>query len=195
MRLQEVHPATVHAPITLLPLSLTADVLGRLTGNDGLLELGRRTMPLAAFGAAVAGLAGLVAQEASHVPEEAHPVLTTHRNLNLGLIGLTTLLAWRRRGRQRPTLGYLAVGFGALGTMAYSASLGGHLVYGHGVGVEPAGGTQEGAAPEIRADNLGEVSRLMVHHDVRGARHAWKHLEEGRIAPALTERGSPAAAP
>lgn len=50
MRLQEVHPATVHAPITLLPLSLTADVLGRLTGNDGLLELGRRTMPLAAVG-------------------------------------------------------------------------------------------------------------------------------------------------
>jgi uncharacterized membrane protein len=43
MRLQEVHPATVHAPITLLPLSLAADVLGRLTGNDGLLELGRRT--------------------------------------------------------------------------------------------------------------------------------------------------------
>lgn len=68
MRLHEIHPATVHAPITLLPLSLAADALGRLTRSDDLLELGRRTMPLAAAGAVVAGLAGLVAQEAASVP-------------------------------------------------------------------------------------------------------------------------------
>lgn len=191
MRLQEIHPATVHAPIALLPLSLAADALGRLTGSDDLLELGRRTMPLAAAGAVVAGVAGLIAQEAAHVPEEAHDSLTTHRNLNLGLIALTTLLA-RTRGRQgRPSLGYLAAGLGGLAIMAYSAYLGGHLVYAHGVGVERAAGVKEGQAPEIRAGNLGEVTRLAASHIRHGAHHAWEHIKEGEIVPALMG-GAPA---
>lgn len=193
MRLQEIHPATVHAPITLLPLSLAADALGRLTRSDDLLALGRRTMPLAAAGAVVAGLAGLVAQQAANVPEEAHEILTTHRNLNLGLIGLTTLLARKRAREGCPSIGYLAVGLGGLATMAYSAYLGGHMVYAHGVGVEPAGGVKEDQAPEIRADNLGEVTRLAASHVEHGARHAWEHIKEGEIAPALTG-GAPAGA-
>lgn len=77
--------------------------------------------------------------------------------------------------------------------MTYSAYLGGHMVYAHGVGVEPAGGVKEDQAPEIRADNLGEVTRLAASQIEHGARHAWEHIKEGEIAPALIG-GAPAGA-
>lgn len=186
MRLQELHPALVHYPLALLPATLGADAVGRITGNRFLLEVGRRGMPLAAGSAVVAGLAGLIAQEAVEVREEAHPTLTTHRNLNLGLTALTLVLANKRLHRTRPSWVYLLAGAAGLGVMAYSAYLGGHMVYAQGVGVKPAGGIKEGEAPEIRADNAGEVARLAAHHLEHGARHAWKHLREGEVAPTLT---------
>jgi uncharacterized membrane protein len=187
MRLQELHPAIVHFPIALLPTSLGADALGRLTGSQTLLEMGRRTMPLAVAGVALAGLAGFVAQEAVKAEGEAHDALVTHRNLNLGLIGLTALMARKRARRSRPSWSYLAAGLAGLGAMTYSAYLGGHMVYELGVGVKPAGGLHENKAPEIRADNAQEVARLAADHVQHGFRHAMKHLSEGEVAPVLTE--------
>ena len=77
MRLQEVHPALVHAPITLFPLAVGADLLCRATGNEFLLETGRRVMPLAAAAAAVAAVFGLVAQEAVKTEGPTHDMLIT----------------------------------------------------------------------------------------------------------------------
>ena len=91
--LQEMHPAMVHFPIALLPLSLGADALGRVTGDYALLEMGRRTMPLAAAGAVTAAVFGLIAQEAVHAEGQAHDLLVTHRTLNAGLVGVTAALA------------------------------------------------------------------------------------------------------
>lgn len=190
MRLQEIHPAMVHFPIALLPTALAADALGRLTGSEVLLETGRRLMPVAAVSAALAGVAGLVAQESSNVPEEAHDVLVSHRNLNLGLIGLAALLAKRRVGERRPSLGYLLAGFAGVAAMTYSAYLGGHMVYEHGVGVKPAGGVLDGQAPELRLDTAGEVLRLAGRHVAHGARHTLEHLREGEVVPTLTGDGA-----
>lgn len=188
MRLQEIHPALVHFPIALLPVSLGADALGWLTGSDTLLQMGRRTMPLAAASAALAGAFGLVAQEAVEVGSQTHDYLVTHRNLNLGLIGLTAAMAADRARRDHPNLAYLLVGAAGIAAMTYSAYLGGHMVYEHGVGVAGAGGLREDKAPEIRTDNLPEVAQVAREHLVHGTAHALKHLKEGEIAPLLTQR-------
>lgn len=185
MRLQELHPAIVHFPIALLPTALGADILGRLTGNQTLLDAGRRTMPLVAVSAVVAGIAGLIAQEAVEVEGETHDLLVTHRNLNLGLIGLTVVMAQKRVRRTRPTAGYLLAGAAGVGLMSYTAYLGGQMVYDHGVGIKPAGGVKNDQAPEIRAENAGEVAQLAARHVEHGARHALEHLRQGKIAPAL----------
>jgi uncharacterized membrane protein len=190
MRLQELHPSLVHFPIALLPTSLVADSLGRLTGSKALMEVGRRMMPVAAVSAAVAGVAGLIAQESSHVKKEAHPYLATHRNLNLGVIGLTALMAQKRVRRRRPSLGYLLVGLAGLATVTYTAYLGGHMVYEHGVGVKPAGGLRENQAPQLTRENAAEAVDLSRKHVRHGWNHAMKHLEKGEIAPMLSGGGS-----
>ncbi|CAN5510937.1 hypothetical protein BH24GEM3_BH24GEM3_05080 [soil metagenome] len=192
MRLQEIHPALVHMPIALLPTSLGADALGLLTGSETLLEMGRRTIPLAAASALLSGVFGFIAQETIEAEGEAYDQLVTHRNLNLGLVRLTALMARSRTRRSRPSVGYLALGLAGLGAMSYSAYLGGKMVYEHGVGVEAAGGVRTDLAPEVRLDNLGEVTELAVRHLEQGVRHTLGHLAEGgEVVPALTRSSPP----
>lgn len=184
--LQELHPATVHYPLALLPLSVGADLLGRITGDYALLEMGRRTMPLAAASAGVAAGFGFVAQQAVRAEGQAHDLLVTHRTLNALLLGVTTGMAVVRRRRHRPGLGYLAVGLAAMGTMAYSAYLGGRMAYEHGVGVKPAGGLNEARGPEVRFENVGRAAEIAAGNLAEGAAHAVAETASGELAPALT---------
>lgn len=185
--LQEIHPATVHFPIALLPLSLGADALGRLTGDYALMEMGRRTMPLAAAGAVTAAAFGLIAQQAVHAEGQAHDLLVTHRTLNAGLVGVTAALAARRLRSSKPGIGYLAVGLAALGAMGYSAYLGGRMAYEHGVGVKPAGGLNEARGPEVGLGNVAESARVAAGNLADGARGAAWETAEGELAPALRD--------
>lgn len=169
MHLQELHPAAVHYPIALLPLSVAADALGLMTGNRNLLEIGRLTMPVAAASAAVAGVLGLVAQEVVRTDEESSEMLTTHRNLNLGLLGVATAMAIKRFRQEKPDVRYLAVGAAGIGAMVYSAYLGGQMVYDKGVGVRAAGGLLESEAPPLTRPR--EAARATARHVVEGARH------------------------
>lgn len=171
MRLQEIHPSLVHFPIALLPTALAADALGRVTGDPGLLELGRRLMPIAAASGLLAGIFGFIAQESVRTDPKASEMLVTHRTLNLGLVATAGVMAVRRQRMSRPSLGYLALGAGGLAAMMYSAYLGGKMVYARGVGVEPAGGLREGEAPEITTENLGEVAGTAADHLRSGLQH------------------------
>jgi uncharacterized membrane protein len=186
MRLQEIHPALVHYPIALLPTTLAVDALGRATGDPTLLEMGRRGIALTAGSAAVSALAGLLAQESSRFDGETHDLLVTHRNLNLGLIGLTGWMAARRARRRRPSVGYLLVGLAGMAVMGYSAYLGGHMVYEHGVGIKEAGGLREEEAPKLLPDRVGEVLEVSARHIAEGARHAVEDLANGEVLPWLT---------
>lgn len=185
MRIQEIHPVIVHFPIALLPTAIAFDALGYLTGDRSLTDTGRRLMPVATMGAALAGVAGLAAQGAVRTEGAAHDHLTTHRTLNVGLTALLALLASDRGRRERPSPGYLLAGLAGIATMAYSTYLGGKMVYGYGVGVEAAGGVREEATPEIRRGNLGQVARAAVSNAAHAVAHAARHAAEGEIAPDL----------
>jgi uncharacterized membrane protein len=184
--LQEMHPAVVHFPIAFLPLSLGADALGRLTGDYALLEMGRRTMPLAAAGAVTAAAFGLIAQQAVHAEGQAHDLLVTHRTLNAGVVGVTLAMAAGRMRRSRPGLGYLAVGLAALGAMGYSAYVGGRMAYEHGVGVKPAGGLNEARGPEVGLGNLRESAAIAADNLAHGAAGAARESASGDLAPVLS---------
>jgi uncharacterized membrane protein len=185
MRLQEVHPALVHFPIALLPVALAADSLGRLTGSRALMEAGRRTMPVVAASAAVAGVFGLVSQQVVELDDQTTDLLITHRNINLAAITLTAVMAVRRNRSSRPSLRYLAAGLAGMAAVSYSAYLGGHMVYEHGVGVNAAGGLQEELAPELLPETAAEVTRLAGRHIRDGAAMTVQELGERKLAPAL----------
>jgi uncharacterized membrane protein len=191
MRLQEVHPALVHFPIALLPTTLVVDALGRATGNGTLLAAGRAGIAVAAGSALAAGLAGLVAQESSRFDPHTRDVLVTHRNLNLAVIALTAWMAARRAGRDRPGTGYLLAGLAGIGVTSYSAYLGGHMVYEHGVGVAEAGGVREEEAPHLVPERAGDVLRTAARHVVSGASHAIADLARGEVLPWLTRGVEP----
>ncbi len=171
VRLREVHPVVVHAPIALLPLAVVADVLGRVTRRRSLREAGRHLMPVAAVGAAAAALTGLVAQHEVQADGRARDMLVTHRNVNLTVVGLTTLLAtWRWRQRA-PSSGYLALGLAGVGLLGYSAYLGTKMVYAHGVGVDAAGGIRPAGRTGPERGNAAAV-RTAAGDMLRGLTHA-----------------------
>jgi uncharacterized membrane protein len=185
LRIHEVHPSLVHYPLVLVPVSIIADLIGRVTGRRFFNRVGGTLMPVAAASGVVAAGAGLVAQSAVQAEGRAHDLLATHRNLNAGLVVLTGLMALLRSRRDEPSLGYLAAGVAAIAAMNYTAYLGGEMVYARGVGVEPAGGVREGESPEIHASNLPQIAKVAGHHVVESLEDAARHLREGEIAPSL----------
>ena len=105
MRLHEVHPAVAHFPVALLPTAVLADVFGSIAGDESWNDVGRRLMPLAIAGMGVTGLAGFVAQSGVNTGESSHDLMISHRNLNVGLLAGTAILAAARSRRRRPGLG------------------------------------------------------------------------------------------
>jgi len=185
MRLQEVHPSIVHFPLTLLPLSIGADLIGQMTGSETLKNFAKATMPFAAASAAIAAVAGLVAQEEVNATGEAHDMLVTHRNLNLTMVGTATAMSEWRAKRDEPTAGYLAIGLAGLAAMTYTAYLGGHMVYEHGVGVLDAAGLRDGVSPELAPGQMKEAARTAGRDLKEGVRHIVEETRRGEIAPQL----------
>lgn len=189
MRLQEVHPALVHFPLALLPLSVGADLLGSITGSEALCDLGRRTMPLAAASGLVAGVAGLMAQTEVNAEGRALEALQTHRTLNLGLVTLATAMAAYRARASKPGLGYLLAGLVGLAVLDYSAYLGGSLVYHHGVGVEVADGVRsQPEVPELTMAEAPRAARTALADVQKGIQLTVEETAKGELVPSLVRR-------
>lgn len=186
MRLQEVHPSLVHYPLAFQPLAVVTDTLGYLTGSRRLMQAGRWATLLAAASAAAAGTAGLVAQEEVAAEGEARDMLVTHRTINVALTLTTAILAaWRWR-RRAPTPVSLAIGALGLGAMAYSAYLGGKMVYEHGVGVMPALGVKPGHGRKLGEGELAEAAADAAEEIPAGVKHAAADAARGEFVPHVT---------
>ncbi|MCO5101713.1 MAG: DUF2231 domain-containing protein [Burkholderiaceae bacterium] len=186
IRLEEMHPTLVHLPIALLPFAVAADWLGAIRDDDGLREVGRTAIRVAAAGAVLAAGSGLIAGE--EVNEGgAHEMLMTHRNLNAAVTATAVAMAsWRGR-TERPGALYLACGAAAVGLLGYSAYLGGKMVYAHGVAVKPAGGVYRPAAPTLRAGQVGAFFAAALVDLFHGLRHMVSEVSKGKIVPWLTD--------
>lgn len=188
MRVHEVHPAIAHFPVALLPTAVAADLVGRLTDNESLMDMGRQLMPVAAASVALTGVAGFAAQEAVKTRDVSRDLLVTHRTLNVGLLALSVGLAAIRARSRRPSAGYLLAGLAGAALVTYSGYLGGRMVYAHGVGVEPANGVEHERSPEMPGEGFGKAARTSANKVGRAIRHTAQDTAEGQIAPRLQER-------
>src|SRR4051812_28634577 len=186
MKLHEVHPALVHFPLALFPISIGADLVGRVTGNDALMNVGKKTLPLGVASGLVAGVAGLMAQTEVEADGKALDMLKTHRTLNLATVAASAALAAHRSRTERPSVGYLAAGLGALAVMTFSAYLGGTMVYQLGVGVKPADGVRKRpAVPELKRKNAGRAVRRAGADLAEGIKMTAQETAKGDLVPAL----------
>lgn len=150
MLLHELHPAVVHAPIALLPAACVVDLLGLATDNATLQNVGRALWSATAATGVVAAVAGLAASQEVRMDEPAaRDMAFLHGVVNAAVTGAAVGMALYRR-KHRPTGISVVSGLTALGGLLYSASLGGRLVYQHGVGVTPMSPyAPNGATPQL----------------------------------------------
>jgi uncharacterized membrane protein len=135
MRVHELHAASVHAPLVLLPTAAAVDLVAAITGDRSHARLGRSLWWIGAGSGLLAGLAGAAAsQEIRTEDERTADMIWLHGVGNAALlVGALGLAAWRT-GRG-PSVLVSVLGLTASAASLYTAYLGGEMVYGRGVGV------------------------------------------------------------
>jgi uncharacterized membrane protein len=136
MKLHELHPPLIHAPLILLPAAAAVDMAAARTCRTSTERLGAKLWWFGAGGGLLAGLAGMAAsQEVKAEDKRVDDAMYLHGIGNLGLVIAATAMAIFR-SRSRPTVTSATIGLAACGAAIYTAYLGGELVYGSGVGVK-----------------------------------------------------------
>jgi uncharacterized membrane protein len=132
-----LHPALVHLPIAWLLLWLLLDGLALGLGREGMRTCGLVVGCLAGLACIPAALSGWLRSTEILAAGASPAMLPTHRALMWSVSGLTLALAITRfafrRGFPRGLRWvFLLLLAGAAGLMAYSAHLGGKMVFGEG---------------------------------------------------------------
>lgn len=183
--LQEMHPALVHFPIALLPLAVGADAIGSLSCSQSAFSFGQKAVCVAAVGAVAAAVTGLIAGEEVNVEGPSQDALMTHRNMNfIATVAAVGMALWRVKHR-KPNAAYLGVGAAGVGILAYTAYLGGKLVYHVGVGVEPAHGVYRPDAPTLSTGQVGPFIKAAGTDLVHGVEHMVEEVANGKLLPTI----------
>ena len=185
IHLQEMHPALVHLPIALLPLAVGADMAGSVTGSDSVLSFGQKAICIAAAGAVASAVTGLIAGEEVNVKGASQDMLITHRNLNFIATVVATGMAIWRVNHRKPTAAYFGIGAAGVGILAFTAYLGGKLVYDVGVGVEPAHGVYRSDAPALKSGQVGAFVKTAGTDLAHGVQHMVEEVGKGRLIPTI----------
>jgi len=138
--LPRLHAAINDLPPALLPLSVLFDLLGIAFKRESLKAAAFWTLVFGVLGTGAAIVTGLLAEDAVQHSEQAHEIMETHETLAFVVLAIFGLLAvWRivRRGvwRDREQPFALAAGVIGIAVLVYAASLGGKLVFDHGLGI------------------------------------------------------------
>ncbi|MEO0470086.1 MAG: DUF2231 domain-containing protein [Bacteroidota bacterium] len=137
-----LHPALVHFPIALLVVSGGFYVVAVWQNNQP--EVPKTAFVLhllGMIGMVLAIFSGLQAEGDAQLTEEVDAILGRHEILGYGVLWMYGMLyVWHylRKGKQTQTekIIFVLVFVGISLAMLYSASLGGELVYQHGIGVD-----------------------------------------------------------
>jgi len=137
-----LHPPMVHFAVALLVLGGLCEAWGILGGKDRYERFGGVIVLLGTVCLIPTVATGLLAAKTLGAPEGVADDLTLHERVGFAIFGLFVLGAFAKAwvggtltGRARAVYAiFLLLG---VGLVIYGASLGGHLVYRHGVGVTP----------------------------------------------------------
>lgn len=160
--LENWHPLFVHFPIALLSLFFLFDMLGNWAGKTAWRQVAAWFLYAGAPLAGLTVVMGLLAAASVAHGDDVHELMEHHEHLGISVFVLASVLAlWRwlaKQGLQGPanTL-YGLLSAILFGLLAFTADLGGLMVYRYGVAVEPvARSNQAAAARHQHGDNRQE---------------------------------------
>ncbi len=131
-----VHPALVHLPIGLFLGAWVLHVHSRIFKNESIVTAAMAVYAMAAVFVLPACLTGLLEQNRLHLN---HPLVNTHRNAGLALLGISWLalglMRLFRNDAAKARLVFACACWMSAGVAAFAGYLGGEMVYHYGLGV------------------------------------------------------------
>jgi uncharacterized membrane protein len=165
-----IHAALNDLPPALLPMSVLFDLLGIFFKRESLKAAAFWTLVFGVAGAGAAIVAGLMAEDAVQHSEQSHAIMETHETLAFIVLGIFGVLAvWRslRRGVWSEKEQPIGITAGVIGVaiLIYASSLGGKLVFDHGLGIPtarlPAIAAEREAGHQHQADGVAPAAMPM----------------------------------
>jgi len=156
--MQNIHPLFVHFPIVLALVAVLFELLSLFVKKETLYNMTNGLVILTAIAAVATALTGLIAGGSVPHPDEAHPLMDTHKTLELigGSLSIVTAL-WvvflNKRVRVVRTVLILLTAI----VISYGAFYGGRLVYEYGIGTQ--------LVKSGMIDEPGNHSNMKVQHD------------------------------
>ncbi|CAD6879666.1 hypothetical protein [Methylomonas albis] len=169
--LQNIHPLLVHFPIALLTLFFTLDLIGSLANRPEWRQIAGAFLYLGTVFAGFAVAAGLVAAATVAHGGNVHEVMEHHEHLGISVLSLAAVLAaWRLLSKGHivgpaNTL-YLLLAAILSGLLAFTADLGGLMVYKYGVSVQAADQINRAAAQAHEHEGVVEDNVSVIHEEV-----------------------------
>ncbi|MCQ8182385.1 DUF2231 domain-containing protein [Methylomonas sp. SURF-1] len=151
--LQNLHPLFVHFPIALLSLFFAVDLAGSLAARAEWRRVAGWLLYLGVGFAGITATFGFIAADTVAHGGDVHEIMENHEHLGVAVFGLAAFLAvWRGIGKTHPVgpanAFYLLLAGLLAGLLAFTADLGGLMVYKYGVAVEAAADANRAAALE-----------------------------------------------
>lgn len=140
--MSNIHPLVVHLPVAFLPISTVFFFLGHVLKKDGMLSAAKWMLYCGTLGAAAAVWTGLQAANTVGHNDAVHAIMTVHQNLGWVTLGLAVILsAWTLIAKpdlqRKAVIPFLAGSALLAAVLIQQADLGGRMVYGKAVGINP----------------------------------------------------------
>lgn len=172
--LQNLHPLVVHFPIALLTLFFALDVLGSIAKRAEWRRVAGAFLYLGTVFAGLTVAAGLAAAASVAHGGNVHDIMEHHEHLGISVLSLATVLSiWRLLGKglivgAANTL-YLLLAAILSGLLAFTADLGGLMVYKYGVAVAAADPFNQAAAQVHDHEQAHDGSQAVLDETSRPA--------------------------
>lgn len=182
--MENLHPLLVHFPIALLSLFFVLDFIGSLASKSNWRNAASWFLYCGTLFAGFTVVAGLIAASNVAHGDNVHEIMENHEHLGISVLVLAIILsAWRLLtkglivGAGNTLFQLLAVILSGL--LVLTADLGGLMVYGHGVAVEPVAVlNQESAALHEHGVEVASPVHVEVPKIPLGHTHDGSHKSE-----------------
>jgi uncharacterized membrane protein len=130
-----IHPMLIPFPIGFFVGALVCDIISHFSSAAFWPTLSVVMIGFGIISALLAAIFGFVDYFTAPMPADAKKIATTHMLLNLGAVIVFIIAFFVRYGHTPTAAGYVLTVVGVI-VLAITGSLGGHLSYHYGVGVD-----------------------------------------------------------